>query len=86
MGAVTPHSDEVEDSNVLREFPDISLEKYFVMIVNIQMREPEDLKNLIMIENRSIMMKFYRDGELDSCYRDNLANVIIANLVKRDQK
>ncbi len=81
-----PHSDEIKDSDVSLEFPDIPVKNYFALIVNIRLRTPEDLENLILIENKSIMMKYWKDGELDSSYRDNLANVIIANLVKMDQK
>lgn len=55
-----------------------------IVICNI--RTKEDLENLLIMENKLILLKFQKYGELDNPYRENLASVITYNLVKKNYK
>lgn len=53
------------------------------LVVSCQLEKPEDLKNLIFLENRSILLKYKKDGEFDNSFRETLSNLVITTEMKK---
>lgn len=76
------YNDEEENEGALQDFRGVKVDECFALIKGMELSSAEDLKTLIWIENRYLMMKFEKDGKLDNQSRDNIANIIISNIFK----
>jgi hypothetical protein len=52
------------------------------LVVSWTLERPDQLKNMIFLENRAILLKYKKDGEFDNSFRESLSSLIITTEMK----